>query len=130
MSLTIILRAVSTLLEDLVARTRAGEGPFFVESRLTKWPGNRGQFPELIGGRYQIAWTWDPESADPALRAWIRESDPISLLARSLVDEGKLSRGEVEALDASALKEAAEAKAFALDSPIPAPEEALRHIFA
>jgi len=124
------VRAMWALLEELVARTRAGEGPFFVESRLTKWPGNRGQFPELIGGRYQIAWAWDPELADPALRAWIRESDPISLLARSLVDEGKLSKDEVEALDAAALKEAAEAKAFALDSPIPAPEEALDHIFA
>jgi TPP-dependent pyruvate/acetoin dehydrogenase alpha subunit len=125
------VRAVSSLLDGLVARTRAGEGPFFVESRITKWPGNdRGQFPELIGGRYQIGWAWTPDSADPALRDWVRESDPIALLARSLVDEGKLSKDEVESMDAAALKEAAEAKAFALDSPIPAPESALDHIFA
>jgi TPP-dependent pyruvate/acetoin dehydrogenase alpha subunit len=60
----------------------------------------------------------------------VRDSDPIALLARALVDEGKLSQRDIELLDASALKEAAEAKEFALQSPIPAPETAMDYIFA
>ena len=72
------VRAVSSLVGGLVARTRAGEGPFFIESRLTRWPGNRGQFPALIGGPHQMEWTWNPESADPQLQDWLRSSDPVS----------------------------------------------------
>ena len=124
------LRAVHSLLVSLVDRTRKGEGPFFVESRLTKWPGSQGQEPELIGGRYQIEWAWNPQQADPGLQEWVRDSDPVSLLARALEDENLVSRADIEALDTSSLAEAAAAKTFALESPIPAPEAAMDHIFA
>ena len=124
------LRATASLLSDLTARTRKGEGPFFVESRLTRWPGNMGLFPELFGGVYQIGWAWDPSTADAKLQEWLRESDPIALLARALVDEGVMSTQEVEAADAKATSEASAAKAFALSGPIPEPEGAMDYIFA
>ena len=124
------LRAVAPLLTDLVARTRNGEGPFFVESRLTRWPGNMATFPELIGGPYQIGWAWDPSTADAKLQSWLSDSDPIALFARALVDEGVMSREDVEADDAKAQAEAAGAKAFALGGPVPEPASAMDYIFA
>ena len=124
------VRAVSSLVGGLVARTRAGEGPFFIESRLTRWPGNRGQFPALIGGPHQMEWTWDPESADPQLQDWLRSSDPVSLLSCALVSEGKMTKDDVDSLDAKARSDAAEGKEFALNSPAPTPESAMDKIFA
>ncbi|MDE2837791.1 MAG: thiamine pyrophosphate-dependent dehydrogenase E1 component subunit alpha [Chloroflexota bacterium] len=123
-------REVAALLTGLVGRTREGEGPFFIESRLTRWPGNRGQFPELIGGPHQMAWTWDPGTADERLQDWLANADPVSLLCRSLVEEGAMTRAEVEEIDATARQEAEEAREFALSSPIPSPESAMDHIFA
>lgn len=121
---------VAELLTGLVGRTRAGEGPFFIESRMTRWPGNRGQFPQLIGGPHRMAWTWDPGTADASLRDWLADSDPISLLCRSLVEEGVMTREEVEEIDSATLKEAGEAREFALSSPAPTPESAMDYIFA
>ena len=124
------VRAVAALLEDVVARTRRGEGPFFVESRLTRWPGNLGDGPQLIGGDFDIRWAWTPESADPKLQGWLTDSDPVSLLARAVVDEQTLTQAEVEEVDAAARNEASEAARFALASPSPSPESAMDHIFA
>ena len=124
------VRDVAALLTGLVGRTRAGEGPFFIESRMTRWPGNRGQFPELIGGPHQTAWTWDPSTADARLQDWLANSDPISLLCRSLVTEGAMTREQIEEIDATARKGAEEAREFALSSPGPSPESAMDYIFA
>ena len=124
------VREVAGLFGELIARTRSGEGPFFIESRMTRWPGNRGQFPDLIGGPHQMAWTWDPGAADPRLQDWLTNSDPLSLLCRSLGEEGKMTREEIEEVDAAVRKEAQEAREFALQSPIPSPESAMDYIFA
>src|SRR4030095_7974716 len=35
---------------ELVTRTRAGEGPLFVEARTQLWPGNAVAMPQLVGG--------------------------------------------------------------------------------
>ena len=124
------VREVGALLTGLVGRTREGEGPFFVESRINRWPGNRGQFPQLIGGPHRMAWTWDPGAADERLRDWLANADPVSLLCRSLVEEGAMTREEIEEIDATACREAGEAREFALASPPPLPESAMGHIFA
>ena len=124
------LRAAAALLSDLTDRTRKGEGPFFIESRLTRWPGNMGLFPELFGGVYQIGWAFDPSKADAKLQGWLQDSDPIALLARALVDEGVMSQADIEAADAKATAEASAGKAFALAGPIPEPESAMDYIFA
>ena len=121
------VREVAALLTELVGRTRAGEGPFFIESRMTRWPG---QVPELIGRPHEMAWTWDPSKADPRLQDWLANSDPISLLCRSLVEEGAMTREQVEEIDAAARREAVEAREFALSSPVPSPESAMDYIFA
>lgn len=124
------LRGVTATISDLVARARKGEGPFFVESRLSRWPGNFGTFPTAIGGAYDLAWAWSPKDGPADLQDWLADSDPISLLARALVEEGKMTKEEVEALDAEAKKDIEEATSFALASPEPTPESAMDFILA
>ena len=122
--------AVYEAMSDLVGRARRGEGPFFVESRTSRWPGNYGSFPQLVGGDTDIAWTWAPEAAPEAVRRWEQESDPVLLYARQLLAAGTLTREALVALDGAVREEVAAAAAFALNSPLPAPEAALEHAFA
>lgn len=124
------VRAVYSLARELVERTRRGEGPFFVEARISRWPGNLGLFPELPGGDFDLAWIWAREAAPPELRDWLERSDPISLLARHLVQESRLTRQEVEDLDREVRQAVAEAAGFALESPYAPAETALEHVFA
>jgi TPP-dependent pyruvate/acetoin dehydrogenase alpha subunit len=122
--------AVYGTVSDLVARVRSGEGPFFVEARTSRWPGNYGSFPKHVAGDTDIAWTWAPETAPEVVRQWEQRSDPVLLYARQLLDEGTLTRETLIALDREAQEEAIQAAQFALDSPLPSPEAALDHAYA
>ena len=124
------VRAVNALMNDVVARTRRGEGPFFVEARITRWPGNRGTFPALIGGDYSLEWAFAPDRAPKELQEWLPHSDPVALFIRALMDERVMSREDIEVLDAEVRQAVAEAARFALESPAPNPEAALEHVFA
>ncbi len=115
---------------ELVGRLRAGEGPFFVESRTTRWPGNYGSLPTLAGGQTDIAWADDPGRAPEAVRRWEEESDPVLLWARALLASSAIDHEELRALDGAVRDEIARAAAFALASPPPAPESALEQVYA
>ena len=114
----------------LVERVRRGEGPFFVESRTTRWPGNYGSFPKLVGGETDLAWAWEPDRAPEAVRTWERESDPVLLWARALLDARVVDRDRLIAVDSAAREEIAAAARFALASPPPRPEAAIAHVYA
>ncbi|HWP28892.1 MAG TPA: thiamine pyrophosphate-dependent dehydrogenase E1 component subunit alpha [Chloroflexota bacterium] len=122
--------AVYATVSELVAKARSGEGPYFIESRTTRWPGNYGSFPKLVAGDTDIAWTWAPETAPEATRRWSQESDPVLLYARRLLERGVLTRDRLEALDREVREEIARAAQFALNSPLPPPEAALEHAYA
>jgi pyruvate dehydrogenase E1 component alpha subunit len=121
--------AVYSTVSALVARVRTGEGPFFVESRTTRWPGNYGNLPRRLGGNTDITWTWAPEAAPESVRAWEEQSDPVLLYARQLLAERVLDREALVALDGEIRARAAEAARFAVESPLPPPEAALAHAF-
>ena len=122
--------AIYGLVSELVTRGRSGDGPYFVESRTTRWPGNYGSFPKLVGGDTDINWTWDAESAPESIRRWSQESDPVLLYARELLASGALNREALLELDRQVREEAQRAAEFALNSPMPKPEAALEHAFA
>ena len=84
-----------------VAAARAGKGPQFIESRITRWPGNYGAFPVLHGGAFNLDWSFTPKKAPKELQDWIANSDPVSLYARKLVKARAMSRAEIDAMDAS-----------------------------
>jgi acetoin:2,6-dichlorophenolindophenol oxidoreductase subunit alpha len=122
--------AVHELVTGLVDRSRKGEGPFFIESRTSRWPGNYGNFPKLVAGETDISWTWAPESAPEVVRNWEQHSDPILLYARKLLERGALQQDRLVELDEQIQKEARAAADFALNSPLPKAEAALENAFA
>jgi pyruvate dehydrogenase E1 component alpha subunit len=115
---------------ELVARVRQGEGPFFVESRTSRWPGNYGSFPTLLGGDTDLAWVSAPEGAPEPVRKWEQDSDPILLYARQLIASGALTQEKLFELDRDVRAEMRRAAEFALNSPMPAPEAALEYAYA
>jgi pyruvate dehydrogenase E1 component alpha subunit len=122
--------AVYSAVADAVTRARSGAGPIFVETRITRWPGNMGAFPSLIGGDYRLEWAFASASGPKELQEWLQFSDPLALFVRSLVADGAMTPRDVEAMDADVRKAVGEAARFALDSPAPNPESALEHVFA
>lgn len=121
--------ALAQCFDRLVAEVRNGGGPRFVEVRCTRWPGNIMTWPELPGGEWQIAWTFGEKPDNGPMADWLG-SDPLSLYLRQQVKAGVLDRAKIEAIDARARSEMADAVRFALDSPRPAPSEAYRHVLA
>ena len=117
-------------MQDTVKKVRAGSGPVFIESRITRWRGNYSSFPNLIGGPFQLEWIFDPKSAPKELRAWISNDDPVSLSVRSLVKDGSLTRRKLQGLDKKVCEEVEAAAEFALASPEPRGKDALQHVFA
>lgn len=115
---------------DLVRRTRAGEGPFFVEARTHPWPGNDGAHPHFVAGATDIGWAWDPVPAPEAVRSWYSEGDGVLAFARELADSEGCDRDAVTRLDREVRREADAAAQFALTSPLPDPEAALDHAYA
>jgi pyruvate dehydrogenase E1 component alpha subunit len=115
---------------ELASKARAGQGPFFIESRTTRWPGNFGTFPKLVGGETDISWAWAPQKAPEAVRGWNEQSDPVLLYARKALERGSMTRESLAALDREVREEMRRAAQFALKSPLPPPEAALEHAFA
>lgn len=121
---------VARAMRNLVARLRLGEGPFFVESRTPRWPGNEFAIPRLIGGATDVAWTWQPEDAPADIRDWLRACDPVLMFCRQLLLVEKLNRQSLLDLDSEVHEEMVSAAQFALVSPSPSPEAALDHTYA
>ncbi len=121
---------VLAVVSPLVDRLRKVEGPFFVESRTTRWPGNYGSFPKLVGGDTEIAWAWDAGAVPEAVRAWHEESDPILLWARECAGASVLSRAAIENIDHEVRDEIDAAATRALASPEPSGTAALDHAYA
>ncbi len=121
---------VRAAVAPLIERTREGEGPFFVESRTTRWPGSYGSIPKLVGGDTDIAWAWDVDAAPEAVRAWHDRSDPVILRARGLLQRGAIDREALAALDAEVRDEMARAAERAMRSPLPDPATATAHAYA
>ena len=113
----------------LVERVRRGKGPFFVEARTSRWPGSYGSAPRLVGGQTDIAWSWAPNDAPEAIRPWVTQSDPVLLYAHELLADDRLSRAQLAELDRRVQAELEAAAQFARNSPSPAPESALEHVF-
>jgi acetoin:2,6-dichlorophenolindophenol oxidoreductase subunit alpha len=115
---------------ELAGRTRAGEGPFFVEARTHPWPGNEGAHPRLIAGSTDINWAWDPGAVAETARSWHAEGDPLLIYARELVQSGGLNRAEILRIDDEIRKEADAAARFAVESPLPDPKAAIKFAYA
>ena len=122
--------AMYKITTELVRRTRAGEGPFFVEARTHPWPGNESTYPKLVAGTTDIKWAWDPSGVSDTVRSWYAEGDPVLIYARELVKSGGVGREEIQHIDAEVQKQADQAARFAVESPFPDPKAALNFAYA
>jgi TPP-dependent pyruvate/acetoin dehydrogenase alpha subunit len=97
-----------------VERARSGDGPSLLEIHTLRLWGH-------FEGDAQ-AYRSDLETVD--------ERDPIPKYATALVESGDLTEQQIQQITDAADAEVDAAIQFAVDSPIPSPEDALLHVFA
>jgi len=120
--------AVHQVVSEAVKKIRLGEGPQFIEAQTVRWPGSETNWP-VVPAATDINLAWDVSSVPESVRDWYRHSDPVLIFARELVEEGA-TREEVIEIHKKTLEAMDRAVKFALESPYPEPEEALKHVFA
>ena len=117
--------AVHEQVSDAVERARSGDGPTLVESRVYRLsahgniiapPGVPLHFPE----HEAITVFGNTEEYEAAKRG-----DPVPRFRAQLVRDGTLSAEEADAIAEAAREEMQAAVDFGLESPLPAPEDAV-----
>ena len=105
---------------EAVERARKGDGPTLLECKTYRWEGHVVGEEAFLGKR----------SYRPAdeIEAW-KKRCPLTGFEQRFVP-GSFSAGELEAVRAEVGRRIDEAVQFALDSPLPAPEEALDDMFS
>ncbi len=123
------LEQVRRVTQGAVDAARSGNGPYFIESRTSRWPGNYGSSPTLAHGVTDLAWAWGTEASEP-IRRWVELSDPVIREARQLLSAGRVERDALLAIDAEVQEEMQHAVAAALASPEPDPGTAANLVLA
>ncbi len=111
------LVAVYETTEKEVARVRSGEGPGLLEFKTFRWRAHfeSDAIPDLR----------PPEE----IEAW-KEKCPIASLQRRLLGTGILDRKELERINAQVMSRVEDTVKYAVESPLPNPEDALEGIFS
>jgi TPP-dependent pyruvate/acetoin dehydrogenase alpha subunit len=122
--------AVHEQVSAAVERARSGEGPTLVESLVYRLsahgniiapPGIPLHFPE----HEAITVFGNAEEYEAAKRG-----DPVPRFRAKLVTEGVLTAEEADEIAEAVREEMAAAVAFGVESPFPAPEEAVKYVYA
>jgi len=100
---------------EAIDRVRAGEGPILLEAKTYRFWGHYVGDPQVYRTKEEV-------------EEW-RKRDPILIFRERVVKEGKISAGEMDAIDAEVKKEIEAAIDFARKSPEPEVESALQDIF-
>lgn len=118
--------AVHQVARDAVARARGGQGPTLIEAKTYRWYDHAGLAGAEIGrmGAYGL-----PYRTDRELQAWMAR-DPIAKLRRTLVSAEVLTEGRADEIVTEVQDEVDASLEFARNSPLPAPDAALRHVYA
>jgi pyruvate dehydrogenase E1 component alpha subunit len=108
--------AVYEAAKAAIDRARRGEGPSLIEAICYRFRGHfEGDAEGYLGKDEKTAW---------------KEKDPINILGDQLKEQGWLTEAEAEAIQTEMTERVSAAEKFARESPYPAPEEALEHVFA
>jgi pyruvate dehydrogenase E1 component alpha subunit len=122
--------AVHREMRRAVQRARSGGGPSFIETWTVRWAGSRPIWPQLVTGETDLSFAWDASRIPVAHVDWFGRQDGLLRFVRELLAAKRISRDELLEIDREACHEMEAAVRFALDSPYPAPEEALEDVFA
>ena len=112
-------REVYATAMELVRRTRAGEGPFFLLCNTYRFHGHHV-------GDINRAYYRPKEEEE----LWKTERDPLKILADWMIDEGITDTSLLEQIGGDVRTEADAAVQFALDAPYPPVDEVDSHVYA
>jgi TPP-dependent pyruvate/acetoin dehydrogenase alpha subunit len=109
--------AVHEAAQDAVAAARAGGGPRFLEFKTFRWRHHfeGGYFPDL--------------RPKDEIEAW-KEKCPIKRFEQRLVTDGVLNQEDQESINFQVMSLVEDAVTYALESPFPDPEDALRDVYS
>lgn len=99
-----------------VTRARAGEGPTFVECLTYRHGGHKRDDPAAYRPREEVD-------------LW-KEHDPVVTFRSALLADTRLTEADLATVEASVREQIEDAVTFAIDSPYPALESAVRHVYA
>jgi pyruvate dehydrogenase E1 component alpha subunit len=110
--------AVYGAVREAVERARRGEGPTFIECKTYRWRGHyEGEADRTFLYR-----------SKEEIESWMRRC-PIERFKKVLLERGVATEKGFEDMDAEVAGEIEEAVQFAMDSPEPAPEDALTGLY-
>ncbi|MEM3577542.1 MAG: pyruvate dehydrogenase (acetyl-transferring) E1 component subunit alpha [Candidatus Bathyarchaeia archaeon] len=108
--------AVYEAAQRAVERARKGEGPTLIECKTYRHKGHSRVDPARYRPKEEVA-------------EWLAK-DPIKRFKERLLREGVLTAEEIQKIEVDVAAEIEEAVRFAMESPYPAPEEALEDVYA
>ena len=108
--------AVRQAVDRAVKRARAGEGPTLLECKTYRWYGHSRSDPRAYRTKEEEA-------------AW-KVRDPIPNFAAWLVEHGVCTEEEIDAVEAQVEEAIDETTDFALNSPLPSPDEVEDFVYA
>ncbi len=111
--------AVNQLTQDLVARARKGEGPFFITLNTYRYHGHH------VGDINRTYYRSKEEEAD-----WKENRDPITNFGAWMVAQNIANADELDAIHAEIKEQATSAVNYALEAPYPPAEEVDAHVFS
>ncbi|HEX9898379.1 MAG TPA: thiamine pyrophosphate-dependent dehydrogenase E1 component subunit alpha [Candidatus Methylomirabilis sp.] len=100
---------------EAIDRARTGGGPTLVEAKTYRFMGHYVGDPQTYRSKDEV-------------EQW-KKRDPIAMFRKRVVEEGKITAAELDAIDAAIAKEMEQAVEFARQSPEPDIEAALQDIF-
>jgi pyruvate dehydrogenase E1 component alpha subunit len=109
------IRDTYRVLCEAVAKVREERRPVLIEAITYRFRGHSMADPEQYRSKEEVA-------------RW-RERDPLSVYGRQLMDEGTITTGEIEQMDAQAIARVDQAVAFAEASPFPEPSDLYEDIY-
>ncbi len=118
---------VKRAVRDGVERARKGDGPTLIEAKTYRFMGHMGGKEIFYGkGDEKVK---DTYRSSEEVEKW-KLRDPITMFEAKLVESGAMTKEDAARFDEEIKTELDEAVAFAEQSPMPAPEEALEDLFA
>ncbi|MCD6240011.1 pyruvate dehydrogenase (acetyl-transferring) E1 component subunit alpha [Candidatus Bathyarchaeota archaeon] len=108
--------AVYEAAREAVERAKKGEGPTLIECRTYRHKGHSRMDPATYRPKEEVEY-------------WLKK-DPIPRFKSKLLEMGILTEEEAKGIEEQVSREIEEAVKFALESPYPEPEEALKDVYA
>jgi len=109
--------AVYDATKKAVAGVRTGEGPVFLEFMTYRWRGH-----------FEAPGMPDLRPVEE-LEAW-KKKCPVVSFERKLLDESIVTREMLDEINTEVMQQIEDAVSYALESPLPAPEDALEDIYS